>query len=1078
MASKDTLYVCKKSAVTADEKESGGGDPLILSKNALKKLAKNKDKPAKEKDGRGTASQASAVSSKKKVVKKIEAPPVINMTPKGEKKDLQSQPMMDAYHPSVVECAWGDWWEKSGFYGCDARKALERDASKHEKFVMVIPPPNITGSLHLGHALTAAVQDTLTRWHRMKGHVTLYIPGTDHAGIATQSVVEKMLLKEQGLSRHDIGREEFVNKVWQWKEVYGDKITNQLRFLGTSVDWQRERFTMDDMLSKAVIEAFNLFHEKKLMYRDLRLGNWSCALKSAISDIEVDYLDIEGRTYLTVKTHKGNPRDPQGRYEFGTLTSFAYPLEGSSEKIVVATTRLETMLGDTAVAVHPRDPRYTHLHGKFVVHPFNGRRIPIICDADLVDMTFGTGAVKITPAHDPNDYECGKRHNLEFITIFTEDGAINHNGGEFEGMMRYDARIAVEDSLKDKGLFIGKEPNKMRLGLCQRSGDILEPMITPQWYVNCEGMARRAVDAVRNGELKIIPVEHEKTWYHWLENIKDWCVSRQLWWGHQIPAWFASKKGEVLSKNDMANNDRWIVARDEEAAYAKAAKLLGESREDIILERDEDVLDTWFSSGLFPFSVFGWPDNTDDLKAFYPTSLLETGLDILFFWVARMVMMGLELTDQLPFHTVYLHAMVRDKDGRKMSKSLGNVIDPLEVIHGCSLEALHAKVDAGNLPVKEVHRAKQDLTADFPEGITECGSDALRFGLLAYTIQGRDVNLDIKRVVGYRQFCNKLWNATRFALQFMFDFQPSSSILEDLVSSGSMAIRDKFMISRLMGAFETLNNHFINYKFGDAQMAAYSFWLNDLCDVYLELVKPVVYDSSEKNAKTRWAAQATLWLAIEGGLRLLHPMMPFVTEELWQRLPGRGKLGPDEEETIMLSSYPECVHEYKNDDAETSMAVTMNIIKACRSLRSSYNINHKVMATFYLKIAPSVAHCAQSQVSDIKTLARASTVHINMDENEIPQAVGIVVLDDSITVWMDLAGIVDYESEIKKLEKSLSKTMPFVRTLETKLNANGYAEKVAEDVKKDNSEKLESYRKKAAELEAAIESFKSLLGKE
>jgi valyl-tRNA synthetase len=377
-------------------------------------------------------------------------------------------------------------------------------------------------------------------------------------------VVEKMLMKSEGKSRHDLGRVEFVKKVWEWKKDYGSKITNQLRSLGSSVDWSRERFTMDEMLSKAVVEAFNRFHEKGLLYRADRLGNWSCALKSAISDIEVDFIELEGRTFLDVKTHKGNPNDPNGRYEFGTLTSFAYPIEDSEEQIVVATTRLETMLGDTAVAVHPDDPRYTHLHGKHLIHPFNGRRIPIVCDKELVDMSFGTGAVKITPAHDPNDYECGKRHELEFITMLTADGSINENGAPFTGMMRYDARIAVEDALKEKGLFKGKEPNKMRLGLCSRSGDILEPMITPQWYVNCDGMAKRATDAVRNKELTILPEEQEKTWFHWLDNIKDWCVSRQLWWGHQIPAWFATKKGESLEKNDMANNDRWVVARSAE----------------------------------------------------------------------------------------------------------------------------------------------------------------------------------------------------------------------------------------------------------------------------------------------------------------------------------------------------------------------------------------------------------------------------------------------------------------------------------------------------------------------------------
>jgi valyl-tRNA synthetase len=390
--------------------------------------------------------------------------------------------------------------------------------------------------------------------------------GTDHAGIATQSIVEKMLMKETNQNRHDLGREKFVDKVWEWKEEYGNRITTQLRSLGSSVDWSRERFTMDDKCSKAVVEAFNQLHEKGLLYRDLRLGNWSCALKSAISDIEVDYIDLEGRTFLEVKTHKGNPKDKKGRYEFGTLTSFSYPVEDSDEKITVATTRLETMLGDTAVAVHPDDDRYKHLHGKFLIHPFNGRRIPIIQDSTLVDMSFGTGAVKITPAHDPNDYECGKRHKLEFITVLSPDGAINFNGSQFEGMMRYDARIAVEEALAEKGLYVGKEPNKMRLGICSRSGDILEPMITPQWYVNCDSMAKRAADSVRNGELTILPKDQEKIWYYWLDNIRDWCVSRQLWWGHQIPAWFAMKKGEAIDKNDMSNNNRWIVAREDEVS--------------------------------------------------------------------------------------------------------------------------------------------------------------------------------------------------------------------------------------------------------------------------------------------------------------------------------------------------------------------------------------------------------------------------------------------------------------------------------------------------------------------------------
>jgi len=455
---------------------------------------------------------------------------------------------------------------------------------------------------------------------------------------------------------------------------------------------------MDSNLSRAVTEAFVRFHKDGLLYRDTRLINWSCALQSAVSDIEVDHIELEDRKFLPVPNHT-----LKDKYEFGVLTSFAYRVDGSSEEIIVATTRLETMLGDTAVAVHPLDERYKHLHGKFLVHPFVDRKIPIITDGKLVDMSFGTGAVKVTPAHDPNDYDCGKRNGLEFIIVLTEDGKIASNGGKFAGMMRYDARIAVEQELASLGLFKGKAKNPMRLGICSRSGDIIEPMLTPQWYVNCSSMAKRSIDAVRNGELKILPEMHEATWYFWLENIRDWCISRQLWWGHRIPAYFARVVGEErLDKNDQSNNARWVVGRTPAEAMAEASTLLGVDASRIDLEQDEDVLDTWFSSGLFPFSVFGWPDNTADLQAFYPTQLLETGLDILFFWVARMVMMGLHLTGKLPFTTVYLHAMVRDKYGRKMSKSLGNVIDPLEVINGCLLDALLRKIDEGNLPPKEV----------------------------------------------------------------------------------------------------------------------------------------------------------------------------------------------------------------------------------------------------------------------------------------------------------------------------------------------------------------------------------------
>jgi valyl-tRNA synthetase len=595
----------------------------VISKNLYKKFMKGGGVGKKDKKDKQLPNPPNPEKQKEKKEKEKKTEQIYSdSTPAGQFKQIEGF-FPETYQPAYVEAAWQSWWEKSGFYAPSVEKGL--DADEADKFVMVIPPPNVTGSLHLGHALMSTIEDTLTRWHRMNGKITLWLPGVDHAGIATQSVVERMLMKTEKKTRHELGRENFVNKVWEWKEKYGDRITTQLRFLGASVDWTREVFTMDPKLSKAVNEAFVRFYEDGLLYRDTRLINWSCALQSALSDIEVEFVDLKEVTYLSVPGHTNKEK-----YEFGTLTSFAYKVadsENPEEEIIVATTRLETMLGDTGVAVHPDDTRYTHLHGKFLIHPFNGRKIPIITDSILVDMSFGTGAVKVTPAHDHNDYLCGKRNNLEFIIMLTDDGKILNSptiAGQFAGMMRYDARIAMEEEMKKLGLFRGKVPNAMRLGLCSRTNDIIEPMLTPQWYVNCANMAKRSVDAVRNGELKILPSVHESTWYMWLENIRDWCISRQLWWGHRIPAYFVRLPGETkvtMDQNDTANTERWFVGRTEEEARTKAATKLGVPAASLSLTQDEDVLDTWFSSGLFPFSVFGWPDETPDLKAFFPTTV-------------------------------------------------------------------------------------------------------------------------------------------------------------------------------------------------------------------------------------------------------------------------------------------------------------------------------------------------------------------------------------------------------------------------------------------------------------------------
>jgi len=1048
------------------------GQPL--SKSALKKLQKGKKERKK-------AAPAPAPGPKREKKLKKEKPPELiftDSTPEGQRKDITGE-FPPTYQPRYVEAAWGAWWEAQGFFRPDVQRGV--DTPTEEKFVMVIPPPNVTGSLHVGHALMAAVEDTITRWHRMCGRVSLWVPGTDHAGIATQSVVEKKLKKEEQLTRHDLGRDAFVQRVKDWKDRYGNRICQQIRLMGASVDWSREAFTMDDKLSRAVLEAFCRFHDDGLLYRANRLVNWSCALRSAISEIEVDYEDIPGFAQLSVPNHG------QGTYEFGTLTSFAYkivPLDGepaTDEEIVVATTRLETMLGDTAVAVHPDDPRYTHLHGRFVRHPFApDRPVPIVLDAELVDMAFGTGAVKITPAHDPNDYQCGLRHELPMITVLSLDGRINEHGGErFKGMMRYDARIAVAEALEEMGLLRGKEPNPMRLGRCSRTGDIIEPILCPQWYVNCKPMAEKAVQAVRSGELKILPEFHKATWYRWLENCRDWCISRQLWWGHRIPAYFARTSAEAaaggVESSDMANNHRWIVARTLGEATAKAAALLGVGEGDVVLEQDEDVLDTWFSSGLFPFSVFGWPDETEDLRAFYPTSLLETGMDILFFWVARMVMMGQHLTGQLPFRTVYLHAMVRDKYGRKMSKSLGNTVDPLEVVYGCPLGDLKAKLDQTTLPEAEIVKAKEGLDLDFPDGIPECGADALRFGLLAYTVQGRDVNLDIKRVVGWRQFCNKLWNAVRFALLQMGDVVPPPGTIEALHEQ-PLATRDRFILHRLNECARECGSSMEGYQFAALTTALHAFWLYDLCDVYLELIKPVVGDTSEENAPARRAAQMTLFTCLDCGLRLLHPIMPFVTEELWQRLPGRqGMIEAGGPPSITIASYPSPKDEWHAPETQETMEELKRCINQARRLRDDYNVPPSARPSYVLQCkAPPLAAALRAQLDDFATLAKAGGAVVIGAEDVAPQGCAVKVISDQLTVMLELRGLVDADAEIQRLNKQLAKVQQSLDNMTRKAESPDYETKVPEAVREKNTQKMQELRDEISSLNTAMDGFRAL----
>jgi len=956
-----------------------------------------------------------------------------------------------------------EWWEASGFFKPDD------DASK-EPFVMVIPPPNVTGTLHIGHALTNSIQDTVTRWRRMMGYRTLWLPGTDHAGIATQTVVEKKVARETGKTRHDLGREGFLKEVWSYVDDYGHRITNQLRRLGSSVDWSRQVFTMDETRSNAVNEAFVRMHEKGLIYRDNRLVNWCCKLKTAVSDIEVDYIDITKRSGVSVPGYD----EP---VEFGAITSFAYPYEDGSGEIVVATTRPETMLGDTAVAVHPDDDRYKAVVGKFLVHPINGRKIPVIADAELVDMEFGTGAVKITPAHDPNDFATGKRHNLEFINILDDNGCLNSNGtGQFAGQRRFEARVTVVEHLKEIGLYRGVEDNPMRLGLCSRSKDVIEPVLKPQWWVACDDMAADGVELVRSKELEIIPEEYEATWFRWMANIRDWCISRQLWWGHRIPAYYVSFDGEDASNGSPGspseNMANWVVGRTlEDAQKVANERFPGRA---FTLVQDEDVLDTWFSSGLFPFSTMGWPDANPDLKDFFPGQLLETGHDILFFWVARMVMMSRVLTGEVPFKQVYLHAMVRDAHGRKMSKSLGNVIDPTNVIEGITLEKLHASLMGGNLDPKEVEKAKAGQKIDFPDGIEECGADALRFALVSYTAQGRDINLDIKRVVSYRHWCNKLWNAIRFAIMNLGDdFQPRAAGELETVAA-TLPYPSKWILSRLNAATKSITDAMYAYDFATSTSAVYSFWQYELCDIYIELAKPLL---NGDDAVAKDLTRQTLYVCLESGLRLLHPFMPFVTEELWQRLPGQAKKLQQEgyPRSLMIAKYPTPVAAWEDDTLSTTMSYMMSIVNKARSLRSDYGLTREKAALYVTATDPANFEFIQSVYLEIETLTTSSSAKAVSSPDQVPKGCGVAVLDDTTTVHLDLLGVLDVAKEVEKLEKKLKQSVDWLAKLEAKTSSEMYVAKTPENIKQVDAGKVAKLRSEIESTEHHIAEFKSML---
>eukprot|EP01095_Lingulamoeba_sp_RSL-Kostka_P012275 TRINITY_DN4835_c1_g1_i2.p1 TRINITY_DN4835_c1_g1~~TRINITY_DN4835_c1_g1_i2.p1 ORF type:complete len:920 (-),score=367.49 TRINITY_DN4835_c1_g1_i2:144-2903(-) len=914
----------------------------------------------------------------------------------------------------------------------------------------------------------------------MHGKTVLWVPGIDHAGIATQDIVEKKLIRTEGKNRHDYGREAFISKVWEWKEEYGGRIKGQLKRIGSSLDWEHEVFTLDEKLSKSVTEAFVRMWESGLIYRDVKLINWCCKLNTAISNIEVDKKPFPKPKEIKVPNH-----DTNKTYEFGRIDHFYYEIDGEEDiKLEIATTRIETMLGDTAVAVHSKDEKHKPYHGKFVKHPFiEGRKIPIIVDDILVKVDKGTGCVKVTPAHDQNDYECGKRHDLEMITIFTDDGKMNDKCPEpFRGMMRFDCRIAIIEELKKKNLFKESKPNNMVIGICSRTGDIVEPMIKPQWFVKCKGMAERAAEAVNSGELKIYPDHpHKKIWLDWCGDLHDWCISRQLWWGHRIPAYMVKTNGK------MHEPETWVCGRNEEEAMENARKELkkqdaevtDEVLDSITLEQDPDVLDTWFSSGLFPFSVFGWPNETEDLKRFFPTSLLETGSDILFFWVLRMVMMSLELNDCLPFTDIYFHSMVRDAFGKKMSKSKGNVVDPIDVIEGITLDELHKKLYNSNLPQAEIDNAIEGQKKNFPTGIGECGTDAMRFALCNYTGVGADINLKVSDVENYRCFCNKLWQAARFfKLKVGDDFSPLSlsDLQEDQFQSGNESLAEKWILSRLQQTIEEVENGFSEYNFTHPTNALWKFTLNDLCDTFIECSRPFINIQDNSNPE-KVSYSNTLYTCINSVLRLLHPFMPFITEELYHRLPKRQE--HNHLESIKQNQYPPFAPQLRDEALETNFDFIKEISSNIRFLRSVYHLKSRVTPEIFLVVSNEET---QNQISPflnyIISLTNCQdpiTILIDNESNKetIPSGCATKIVNHLCEIHMEIAKYIDIPSEITRLSSSLSKKQKTLNQLLKRISS--YNPKVPQRIRDKDAQTKQQLEVELQKMQSSIDNFNKLL---
>ncbi|XP_066529693.1 valine--tRNA ligase, mitochondrial [Hoplias malabaricus] len=970
----------------------------------------------------------------------------------GDRKDT-AVPLPQSYSPEYVESHWYSWWEKQEFFSPEKHSALPQAVDRY--FSLCIPPPNVTGSLHLGHALTVAIEDALVRWRRMQGYRVLWVPGCDHAGIATQSVVERKLLREQGKRRQDFSREEFLQEVWTWKKDKGDEIYHQLRKLGASLDWSRACFTMDPGFSSAVTEAFVRMCDSGLIYRSESLVNWSCALESAISDIEVDSKQLPGRTLLSVPGY-------QKKVEFGTMVTFAYPLEEQEGEVSVSTTRPETMLGDVAIAVHPDDTRYKALHGKHCRHPFTNRLLPIITDP-MVDMELGTGAVKLTPAHDYTDFLLSQRHALPRLSVIGGDGAMTSLCGSWlQGVKRFEAREKVISALMETKLFRGKKDHPMSLPICSRSGDIVEPLLKKQWFVRCGKMAEKAIQAVDEGELEIIPHFYTKTWKNWLSNISDWCISRQLWWGHQIPAYRVT-----LPDFGNSQEEQWVWGRSEAEARERAAVKFGVSPDALILTQDPDVLDTWFSSGLFPFAMLGWPQQTEDLKQFYPNTVLETGSDLIFFWVARMVMLGTELTGQLPFKQVLFHSLVRDKHGRKMSKSLGNVIDPLDVISGVSLERLQEKVREGNLDQREKAVAMEAQRKDFPNGIPECGTDALRFTLCSYKAQGEDISLSVSQVLSCRHFCNKMWQTVRFSLGVLLEVGAPVTPLHETFP---MSRIDRWICSRLYSTVEQCERGFESYELNNVTSSLHSFWLHSLCDVYLECIKPVLKQkSTESNGeikREKQVAAAVLYHCVSTSLRLLSPFMPFLTEELWQRMQPYSPESNAAQSSVCVQRYPatpELAH-WHFPQEEADFPLVQEVVRVARSLRAQYHIT-KEKPDMWAVCSPAQAQTLHNFSPVVCVLGRVANLYIHCPhENATPLTFTPAppppggspfgVADHSIQIHLDVQNCCTADKQVILLSQCREKLLSRLQQSLSKIRVPNYTEKVPEHIRQETDNKI------------------------